>query len=106
MCQISGTRPGLSLPRHSKLGPRSQFEFQIGFGGRGHSALWLNWPPLTSARISYKLRYIVGFWLVEMAISTNQKPTIYRNLYEDTVPDCWGAMRRAAPFSDKLTREI
>ena len=33
-----------------------------------------------------KLRYIVGFWLVEMAISTNQKPTIYRNLYEDTDP--------------------
>ena len=31
-------------------------------------------------------RYIVGFWLVEMAISTNQKPTIYRNLYENTGP--------------------
>ena len=26
---------------------------------------------------SYKLRYIVGFGLVEMAISTNPKPTIY-----------------------------
>ena len=36
---------------------------------------------------SYKLRYIVGFWLVEMTISTNQKPTIYRNLYENTGPD-------------------
>ena len=36
---------------------------------------------------SYKLRYIVGFWLVEIAISTNQKPTIYRNLYENTGPD-------------------
>ena len=35
---------------------------------------------------SYKLRYIVGFGLVEMAISTNQKPTIYRNLYENTGP--------------------
>ena len=35
---------------------------------------------------SYKLRYIVRFWLVEMAISTNQKPTIYRKLYENTVP--------------------
>ena len=34
----------------------------------------------------YKLRYIVGFGLVEMAISTNQKPTIYRNLYENTGP--------------------
>ena len=32
---------------------------------------------------SYKLRYIVGFGLVEMAISTNPKHTIYRNLYED-----------------------
>ena len=36
---------------------------------------------------SYKLRSIVGFWLVEMAISTNRKPTIYRNLYENTAPD-------------------
>ena len=35
---------------------------------------------------SYKLRYIVGFGLVEMAISTNPKPTIYRNLYENTSP--------------------
>ena len=35
---------------------------------------------------SYKLRFIVGFGLVEMAISTNQKPTIYRNLYENTGP--------------------
>ena len=35
---------------------------------------------------SYKLRYIAGFWLVEMAISTNQKPTIYRNLYKNTGP--------------------
>ena len=39
------------------------------------------------AIFSYKLRYIVGFWLVEMAISTNQNPTIYRNLYENTAPD-------------------
>ena len=30
------------------------------------------------------LRYIVGFGFVEMAISTNPKPTIYRNLYENT----------------------
>ena len=34
--------------------------------------------------LSYKLRYIAGFWLVEMAISPNPKPTIYRNLYDDT----------------------
>ena len=38
------------------------------------------------AVFSYKLRYIVGFRLVEIAISTNQKPTIYRNLYENTGP--------------------
>ena len=40
----------------------------------------------SEAVFSYKLRYIVGFWLVEMAISTNQKPTIYRSLYENTDP--------------------
>ena len=33
---------------------------------------------------SFKLRYILGFWLVEMVISTNQKPTIFRNLNENT----------------------
>ena len=33
---------------------------------------------------SYKLRYIIGFGLVEMAISTNPKPMIYRNLYDNT----------------------
>ena len=42
---------------------------------------------ITGPVFSYKLRYIVGFWLVEMAISTNHKPTIYRNLYENTGPD-------------------
>ena len=41
----------------------------------------------SGAVFSYKLRYIVGFRLVEMAISTNQKPTIYCNLYENTGPD-------------------
>ena len=35
---------------------------------------------------SYKLRYMVGFWLVQTAVSTNQKPTMYRNLYENTGP--------------------
>ena len=38
---------------------------------------------------SYKLQYIVGFGLVEMAISmisANPKPTIYRNLYDNTDP--------------------
>ena len=36
--------------------------------------------------ILVQLRYIVGFGLVEIAISTNPKPTIYRNLYENTGP--------------------
>ena len=47
------------------------------------------WPTVydAGAIFSYKLRYIAGFWLVEMAISTNQKPTIYRNLYENTGPE-------------------
>ena len=45
------------------------------------------------AVFSYKLRYIVGFWLVEMAISINQKPTIYRNLYEKTGPQPRAASR-------------
>ena len=35
---------------------------------------------------SNKLRYIPGFGLVEMAILTNPKPAIYRNLYENTGP--------------------
>ena len=39
---------------------------------------------------SYKLRYIVDFGLVKMAISTNPKPTIYRNLYEITAPSFIG----------------
>ena len=48
---------------------------------RNHDQAYLPGPVF-----SYKLRYIVGFWLVKMAISTNQKPTIYRNLYENTGP--------------------
>ena len=34
---------------------------------------------------TYKLQYIVGFGLVEMATSTNPNPTIYRNLYENRI---------------------
>ena len=37
--------------------------------------------------LAYKLRYIVGFGLVEMDISTNPKRTMYRNLYENAEPD-------------------
>ena len=48
------------------------------------------------ALFSYKLRYIVGFWLVEMTISTNQKPTIYRNLYENTAT--YGIIRKSRPL--------
>ena len=42
--------------------------------------------PCPGPVFSYKLRYIIGFSLVEMAISTNPKPTIYRKLYENTGP--------------------
>ena len=35
---------------------------------------------------SHKLRYIAGFGLVQMDISTNPKLTIYLNLYEKTSP--------------------
>ena len=64
-----------------------------------HASDWSRWPPrpiwslryiATCTRIrtervfSYTLRYIVGFGLVEVATSTNPKPTIYRNLYENT----------------------
>ena len=41
----------------------------------------------SGAIFSYKLRYIVGFGLVEMAISTNPKPTVYLNLYEVPLHD-------------------
>ena len=54
----------------------SMFRAVFSFCSRGHSG----------SGFSYKLRYIVGFWLVEMTISTNQKRTIYRNLYENTAP--------------------
>ena len=48
---------------------------QSGFSHRGYPVF------------SYKLQYIVGFGLVEMAgISINPKPMIYRNLYENKGP--------------------
>ena len=53
------------------------------------SRLWKKQSQLftvTGPAFSYKLRYIVGFGLVEMAISTNPKPTIYRNLYGNAGP--------------------
>ena len=50
---------------------------------------------------SYKLRYIVGVGLVEMAILTNPKPTIYHNLLENTargpLSDQHGFGRRGIP---------
>ena len=47
-----------------------------------HLKFWTASGPVFSC----KLQYIVGFWSVQMAISTVQKPTIYCNLYEDTAP--------------------
>ena len=43
---------------------------------------------------SYKLRYIGGFGLVEMVISTNPKPTIYRNLYDNKGWTCSVSTKR------------
>ena len=44
-----------------------------------------------TGQVSDKLRYILGFGSVEMAISTNPKPTIYRKLYENTGPGVQGS---------------
>ena len=52
-----------------------------------HNVLQVGKHSISGPVFSYKLRYIVGFWLVEMAISNNRKPTIYRNLYENTGPE-------------------
>ena len=43
-------------------------------------------PEVPGSVFSYKLGYILGFGLVEMDISANPKPTIYRNLSENTGP--------------------
>ena len=40
----------------------------------------VDWRKYTGLVFLYKLQYIVGFRLVETAISTNPNPTIYRNL--------------------------
>ena len=45
---------------------------------------------------SYKLRYIVGFGLVEMAISTYPMRTIYRNFYENTGFEYESSMRTSS----------
>ena len=44
-------------------------------------ARWMTGPVF-----SYKLRYIAGFGLVEMVITTNPKPAIYRILYKKKSP--------------------
>ena len=38
------------------------------------------------SRVCILVQVTIYIWLVEMAISTNEKPTIYRNLYENTDP--------------------
>ena len=42
--------------------------------------------------------YIVGFGLVELAISTNPKPTMYRNVYENTGPGVYIYIRLTVDF--------
>ena len=56
----------------------------VGRGSDTQLQVGENLNQITGPVISYKLRYIEGFWLVEMVISINQKPTIYRSLYENT----------------------
>ena len=58
----------------------------------------------TGSVFPYKLRYIVGFGLVEMAISTNPKPTIYRNLYENTAQaqNVWRISSKKALHKNKV----
>ena len=58
-------------------------------------------PGLSGPVFSYRLRSIVGFWLVEMAISTNQKPTIYRILYEITAP----ALQSQKAITDNIRKK-
>ena len=41
------------------------------------------------ARILVQVTIYRRLLMVEMVISTNQKPTIYRNLYENTAPGAW-----------------
>ena len=50
-------------------------------------SLW-EWMPCHRPRsvLLYKLRYIVGFELIEMANSTNLKPKTYRKLYTNLDP--------------------
>ena len=59
--------------------------------------IWKSTEPV----FSYKLRYVVGFELDEMAISTNPKPTIFRNLYENT-----GAVCHVFVVSKQETRKL
>ena len=47
---------------------------------------------------SDKLRYIAGFRFVEMVISPNQNPTIYRNLYKHTSSVLHGINPQSAPW--------
>ena len=51
---------------------------------RGYSSKVSGLMLISVHVFSYKLRHIVGFGLVEMAISTNPKSAINRNLYENT----------------------
>ena len=49
--------------------------------------LWCPQEGPAGPEFWYKLRHNVGFGLVEMVISTNPKPTSYRNFYKDTDRD-------------------
>ena len=54
--------------------------------------------PGPYSRTPYDI-YIVGFGLVEMAISTNPRPKIYPNLYQNTEPEVDRCCIKARPAS-------
>ena len=59
----------LVIYRHSIIGSYYRTSYDLSWASD-----WLRWPVFL-----YKLRYIIRFWRDEMAISTNQKPAIYRD---------------------------
>ena len=51
--------------------------------------------------------HIVGFGLVEMAISTNPKPTIYRNLYKNTaIKESHFSFTDTSPVSSRAVTSV
>ena len=67
--------------------------------GAGIHTLYCIYISLPVPVFSYKLRHIVGFGLVEIAISTNPKPTIYRN-------GPWDSGHKNTKYTDLVVRTV